>query len=72
MFDLNTRKCVCRDGFVNIQGRCGMCNDDQVYNLRQLACVPRCSLTQHWINGKCQCLKGYNQVGDDCIFCNSY
>ena len=54
MFDLNIGKCVCRDGFVNIQGRCGMCNDDQIYNLRQLACVPRCSsLNQRWINGRC-------------------
>ena len=52
VYDLNSNNCVCNGGFVNINGRCGVCPAYSIYNKE---------------SARCECIVGYTFNSGACI-----
>jgi hypothetical protein len=60
-------------GYLRINGVCGNCNIDQVYDASSQICVNLCGSLQIFNNltGKCDCKTGYYLVQGTCGTCSS-
>lgn len=73
MYSQSANACVCKVGYLRINGACNVCSIDQTYDASSQNCVNICGALQIFNNftGKCDCRNGYYLIQGKCGSCSS-
>jgi hypothetical protein len=76
IYSQSQQACVCDFGYYLINGTCGRCANNEVYNSSSQSCspilAPVCSFNEYWYECCCFCQNGYVRIAGVCVACPAH